>query len=226
MFDPAGLPREERAKCVFCDHAKPYCVDKTAVVSGFQTLIGKNRQKNDLHIKEPRMTHGAPVCHECREKRVAKIRRMRPLNCLLCILCWPAGIALIIGGIVLAMQGGIEIGNYRIVPYLFVFIACIPGILVLVAAFSTGKRGFSKPEKTYMSDAEEKLKKQVLGELNERDGGKWKGKVFAATMKETAGIEKQNTAAYAACKFPVAPPPPLGPVLPQGQQPAPPGPPR
>jgi len=159
------------------------------------------------------MTHAAPVCPACKETGVRKIKQWRPIHCIVAILFWPIGIGLIIAAIGFFMSGnaGVAFGNVRVFPILAVVIACIPGFIVLAIAVRSGKRGFSKPENTFLFDCEERLKSTVLRELKGEDK---QAPVFTASMKEAAGLYKENDIAHRTCKYPAprpAPPPQVAP---------------
>jgi len=200
----SALPLEERRDCPVCSKPSSGVAGHVSIVSGKMTKIGKDKEKNDLFYKEPTQSHRAPFCHGCMESSIGKIKRRRPLNCILSILCWPIGIALIICGIAIVFSDnvGIVIGNFRIIPWVFIFILCLPGIAVIVAAVHTGKRGFTNPDRLFVSDAEEKLKSKVLSELKDQCAIDKKNTVFTATMKEADGLQALNSRAYAACKYP------------------------
>jgi hypothetical protein len=53
-----------------------------------------------------------------------------------------------------------------------------------------------------VSDAEGKLKKKILSELQELSLIGEKGNVFTVTIREANNLQKQNNAARAACKYP------------------------
>jgi len=200
MFNLSELPKEEREKCAVCDRQVAGAAEFVSVVSGVMSNIGQGKDKKDLFCKEPTLQHTAPVCYECSESGVNKIKKRRLLNCILSILCWPIGIALTIAGIVFGLSGeiGIQIGDYIITPYIFVAIICIPGIIVLLLAVHTGKRGFSNPIRLFLSDTEGKLKSKILDEVKEKCGGS----AFTATMKEASALPLQNANAQKLCKYP------------------------
>ena len=202
----SALPEKMRHRCAVCDQETPYADMHVSVVSGIQINIGKGRDKKDLYHKEPNMTDTAPICSRCNEEGVGKIKKMRPVNCVLAILFWPIGIAMLIGGFVLFFSDylWIPLGSIMIKPYIFGVILCIPGIAVISLAVRFGKRGFSQPERVLAMDAEKKLKNRVLGELIAESGRR--DRVFAATMKEAANLQKQNAVARKACKYPSANP--------------------
>ena len=201
--DLSTLPEKVRHNCAVCNQETSGSDMFVTVISGIQTNIGKGKDKKDLYHKEPNMKNTAPICSRCNEDGVSRIKKMRPLNCILAILFWPIGIALFIGGIVLFFSDylWIPLGSIQIKPYIFAFILCIPGILVISLAVRFGKRGFSKPEKVLILDAEKKFKARVLNELKEDSG--YRNSAFVATMKEAANLQKQNAVARKACKYPL-----------------------
>ena len=202
----AALPEKVRQNCAVCNQPTSDSDIYVSVISGIQTNIGKSKDRKDLYHKEPNLSTAAPICSHCKDDGIRKIKKMRVSNCILAILFWPIGIALLIGGIVLFFSDylWIPLGNFQIKPYVFAFILCIPGIIVISLASRFGKRGFSRPEKILVLDSEEKLKTRILSELT--DAGVQKSSVFAATAKEAANIQRQNIAARNACKYPSSEP--------------------
>jgi len=167
-------------------------------------VIGKDKEKNNLLHREPTLRHNAPVCWECNEGGVRKVRNRRPINCILSILSWPVGVGLIIAALVIAFSDGfgIRIGNWIVVPWIFILAMCIPGIAVICLAVHTGSRGFTDPQKRFILDVEEKLKTQVLDEFNKINEGIHGITAFTATLKEASHLHTQNANAQIACKYP------------------------
>ena len=198
----AALPENVLHNCAVCNQPTSNSDTYVSVISGIQTNIGKSKDKKDLYQKEPNLKSTAPICGRCKDDGTRKIKKMRLPNCILAVLFWPIGIALFIGGIALFFSDylWIPLGNFQIKPYIFAFILCIPGVFVISLAARFGKRGFSKPEKILILDTEEKLKARVLNELKE--AGMQKDSMFAVTVKEAANLQRQNTAALKACKYP------------------------
>ncbi len=201
----------EHAECVFCREPKPAFAQRVTLVSGTRTLIGTNKQNQSLFVRQPESLHTGPICPQCWEQKQAKVRGRRVLNIILSVLFWPIGIALTIAGFVFVLsEGGIQVGDWIITPYLFIIIACIPGFLLIALAYQCGKRGFPKPEVTTARDAETAFKKVVT---DSEDAARTGTVSFAATLKEAQAIDKQNGASWAALKHPAAVPPPVQPAV-------------